>query len=222
MVIVNGENASGRGIEPALADRMFAAGADVITLGNHAFANRKICGYLDEHRYIIRPLNMSCRFPGEGSCIFDTGSVRVCVINLIGRVNMDFAASCPFDAADAVLRQGGADIYIVDFHAQATSEKQALGYYLDGRVSAIFGTHTHVPTADGHVMKNGTGYITDVGMTGGMESVIGVRWQQSVSFFRGVLTSRFEPSAEDMCINGVVFDIGPHGTCRSVDRVEFR
>jgi metallophosphoesterase (TIGR00282 family) len=206
LVIVNGENACLRGISPELADEIFYAGADVITLGNHTFANRQICDYLDERRDIIRPYNLHPALPGRGYTVVDAGAYRVCVANLIGRHNMDFHASCPFAAADSIFKEVEADLFVFDFHAESTSEKRALGFYLDGRAAAVWGTHTHIPTADACVLPKGTAYITDLGMTGGIESVIGVKAEQSVQYFRGFLAPRFEASDKDVRIQGFVFE----------------
>ena len=206
-VVANGENAAEiHGIGMAEAETLLSSGVDLITLGNHTFANRQICDYLDEHKDIIRPSNLNPSLPGNGYTVVDTGAYRVCVANLIGRLNMDFNASCPFAEADRILKEVDADIFVFDFHAEATSEKRALGFYLDGRAAAVFGTHTHIPTADACVLPNGTAYMTDLGMTGGIESVIGVKAEQSVKYFRGYMTSRFEASDKDCRIQGFVFD----------------
>lgn len=222
--IVNGENASGVGITPKQADSIFAAGADVITLGNHSYRRQNIVPYLEDNRYIIRPANLAPQSPGEGFGIFDTDAGwRVLVFELIGRCDMQYGPDNPFLRADRILREqeGRYDIAICEIHASATSEKLAMGYYLDGRVSVVYGTHTHVPTADIRVNPKGTGYITDLGMTGPKWSVLGVRSEQSIAMFRGDLTSRFEP-AEGVCIlQGAVFDIDEStGRCRSAQRIE--
>ena len=222
LVIVNGENASTRGISPAQAEEILLSGADVITLGNHAFANRQSWDYLDEHREIIRPLNLSPNQPGEGYTFTEACGKRICVVNLMGQLNMDFSADHPFRAMDKLLKQTQADVYVVDFHAEATSEKKAFAYHVDGRVSVVFGTHTHVPTADEQVLPGGTGYISDVGMTGSVASVIGVKWQQSVAFFNGIPGQRFQSSAEDLRIQGAVFTLDASGKCTRVDRVEYK
>ncbi|MEA5038821.1 MAG: TIGR00282 family metallophosphoesterase [Clostridiaceae bacterium] len=219
LCVVNGENACGRGISPAYADDLFAAGADVITLGNHTFADRRICDYLDERRDIIRPLNLPASLPGAGYALVDCRGIRVCVVNLQGRLNLDFHAACPFEAADAVLKKGEADLYIFDFHAEATSEKKALGHYLDGRAAVVFGTHTHVPTADICVLPGGTGYITDLGMTGPQDSVIGVRKEQSIEYFRHFLAPRFQVAEGDVCAQGALFELDG-GRCTAAERVE--
>ncbi len=222
LTVVNGENATGRGITPALAEDIFYAGADVITLGNHTFANRQICDYLDEQPHILRPLNFPAQQPGQGSVVAEVQGRRVCVANLQGRVGMDYNVSSPFSAADALLRETEADLFLLDFHAEATSEKLAMGYHLAGRAAAVWGTHTHVPTADERILPGGTGYITDVGMTGGFDSVLGVRWEQSVAMFRGELAPRFQSSDQNKQIQGAVFTIdNSTGCCTQVQRVVF-
>ena len=222
LTVVNGENAAGRGITPALAEDIFYAGADVITLGNHTFANRQICDYLDEQPHILRPLNFPAQQPGQGSVVAEVQGRRVCVANLQGRVGMDYNVSSPFSAADALLRETEADLFLLDFHAEATSEKLAMGYHLAGRAAAVWGTHTHVPTADERILPGGTGYITDVGMTGGFDSVLGVRWEQSVAMFRGELAPRFQSSDRNKQIQGAVFTIdNSTGCCTQVQRVVF-
>ena len=175
-VVANGENAAGNGLLPTHAEDILAAGVDVITLGNHSFGKTQIADFLEESPYILRPANFTGRAPGRGWAVYDCGRVQVGVMNLIGRCNLDFNAENPFTTADRILKSGDKPTFtLVDFHAQATSEKLALSYYLDGRVSALWGTHTHVPTADGRVCPKGMGYLTDLGMTGPAESVLGVR-----------------------------------------------
>ncbi len=222
LTVVNGENATpvGKGITPALAEEIFDAGADVITLGNHTFGNRQICDYLEEQPNILRPMNLPPQQPGKGYTLVECQGKRVCVCNLQGRVHMDYIISDPFETADRLLKTVEADVFLIDFHAEATSEKQALGWHLDGRVSALWGTHTHVPTADIRVLPKGTGYVTDIGMTGGTDSVIGVRWEQSVSMFRGMLGERFKPSDKNCRIQGAVFEIDEQGNCVAARRVE--
>ena len=222
LTIVNGENATpvGKGITPALAEEIFDMGADVIPLGNHTFGNRQICDYLDDQPNILRPLNYPPQQPGHGYAVVECRGKQVCVCNLQGRVGMDYIPSDPFASADWLLKNVQADLYLVDFHAEATSEKQAMGYHLNGRAAAVWGTHTHVPTADERVLSGGTGYITDIGMTGGVESVIGVRWEQSLAMFRGQLGERFKPSDRDCRVQGVVFELNDQGKCTAVRRVE--
>ena len=222
LVIVNGENASMRGISPDQADEILFSGADVITLGNHAFANRQSWNYLDETRDVVRPLNVSPRKPGMGYTVVESCGKRVCVVNMMGQLNMDFSVDNPFRAMDQLLKQTDADVYVVDFHGEATSEKKAFAYYMAGRVAVVFGTHTHVPTADEQVLPGGTGYISDIGMTGGIASVIGVKWQQSVEFFTGGLGQRFQSSEEDLRMQGAVFTLDNQGKCVDVKRVEYK
>ena len=190
-VIVNGENASGVGITPQQAEDILDAGADVITLGNHSFNRREITSYLDDCPQILRPANYAPQTPGRGWSIFDTKAGSVAVIDLIGRCGMDFSPDNPFLLVDKILKDIKSKIILVEIHAEATSEKLAMGYMLDGRVSAVWGTHTHVPTADAAILPNGTGYVTDLGMTGPKNSILGVKPQQSTAKFRGDLTSRY-------------------------------
>ena len=222
--VVNGENISGVGLTPEQADALFAAGADVVTLGNHTFNRPQIARRLERDPYLIRPANYTSRAPGKGETLWESGAVRIRVINLIGRCGLDFHADNPFLTADRILRQGDRPTFtLVDFHAEATSEKLAMGYYLDGRVSALWGTHTHVPTADEHVMDGGTGYITDLGMTGPVRSVLGIRPEQSIETFLGGLPGRYQV-AEDPCrMQGAVFTLNTEtGLCEQVERIDIR
>lgn len=220
--VVNAENAAGNGLLPAQAEDIFAAGADVITLGNHTFGKMQIAHFLEENPYILRPANYTGRAPGKGWGVYDCGRVQVGVLNLIGRCDLDFNAENPFTTADRVLKNADKPTFVlVDLHAQATSEKLAMSYYLDGRVSALWGTHTHVPTADEHVCPKGTGYITDLGMTGPRESVLGIRPEQSVEFFLGGLPGRYR-TAEGACkLQGAIFTLDSGtGLCVGVERIE--
>ena len=220
--VANGENAAGNGLLPAQAEDIFAAGADVITLGNHTFGKMQIAHFLDENPYILRPANYTGRASGRGWGVYDCGRVQVGVLNLIGRCGLDFNAENPFTTADRVLKNADKPTFVlVDLHAQATSEKLAMSYYLDGRVSALWGTHTHVPTADEHVCPKGTGYITDLGMTGPRESVLGIRPEQSVEFFLGGLPGRYR-TAEGACkLQGAIFTLDRGtGLCVGVERIE--
>lgn len=221
-VVANAENAAGNGLLPAQAEDIFAAGADVITLGNHTFGKMQIAHFLEENPYILRPANYTGRAPGKGWGVYDCGRVQVGVLNLIGRCGLDFNAENPFTTADRVLKNADKPTFVlVDLHAQATSEKLAMSYYLDGRVSALWGTHTHVPTADEHVCPKGTGYITDLGMTGPRESVLGIRPEQSVEFFLGGLPGRYR-TAEGACkLQGAIFTLDSGtGLCVGVERIE--
>ena len=207
--VVNGENANGIGITPRQADSIIAAGADVITLGNHTWGRYEIRPYLDEHTDILRPENFAPQCPGRGWDVYQTSYGPICVMNLAGRYSMDANVDNPFLAADYVLSRLEPDIKIVltDFHAEATSERVAMGYYLDGRVSAVWGTHTHVQTSDARVLPQGTGHISDLGMTGAIDSVIGVRIEQSIDRFLGLPPSRYEPAEGKAKLEGCLFTI---------------
>ena len=222
--VVNGENISGTGLTPAQADELFAAGADVITLGNHTFGRVQIADYLEDNRYILRPANFSGRMPGRGCGVYDCGKLRIAVMTLIGRCDLDWKAADPFTTADRLLKAGDKPTFtLVDFHAQATSEKLAMAYYLDGRVSALWGTHTHVPTADERVFPQGTGYITDLGMTGAVESVLGIRPEQSVETFLGGLPGRYRPAEGPCKAQGALLPLdSATGLCTAVERVDIR
>jgi metallophosphoesterase (TIGR00282 family) len=205
-VVVNAENvAGGLGITPKIADELLAAGVDVITLGNHAYHRKEIYPYLDSQERILRPANYLRSQPGHGSCVVERDGVRLGVVNLSG--NLFVRAGRPaFSEVDVVLHglKGRVDHVLVDMHAEATSEKVAMGWFLDGRVTAVVGTHTHVPTADARVLPGGTAYITDAGMTGPRGGVIGVRKEQAIESLVTQLSVRFETSDEDPWLNGVV------------------
>lgn len=208
--IANGENSAvGNGILPSSADELFCYGVDLITTGNHVFRRKEIYTYIDEHPDLLRPYNMHSSCPGNGIGIIDMGKYRIGVINLIGTAYFNSAYSNPFDSLDAALEKlEDCRIKIVDFHAEATGEKQALAYYADGRVSAFFGTHTHVMTADARVLPNGTAYITDLGMCGARESVLGVEPEIIVHALKTSMPSRFAAVDDgSMMMNGCIFDI---------------
>lgn len=222
LVICNGENsADGNGVTPKSAEFIFQSGVDIITLGNHAFRRSEIYAYLDEGCNIIRPYNFPLNTtPGKGVCRFDMGRLCVTVINLMGTTYME-NLDCPFKELDEILAEVSDKIIIVDFHAEATSEKQALGYYADGRVSAVFGTHTHVQTSDERVLPCGTGFITDVGMTGPKESVLGVKPEIIIKKFKEKLPVRFEIAEGDCKLNAIIFDIDEvSGKTISVERIQ--
>ena len=220
-VIVNGENASVVGITPNQAEDIFDAGADVITLGNHSFAKREICDYLDENSRILRPANYAPQVPGKGWGVYDSKFGPVAVIDLIGRVNMDYGPDNPFLMIEKILPQIDAKFIFVEIHAEATSEKLAMGYMLDGRVSAVWGTHTHVPTADAQVLPKGTGYVTDLGMTGPRHSVLGIQPKLSIAKFRGDLTERYRWAEGETKMEAVLFTIdSATGKCRKAERVD--
>lgn len=211
-VIINGENsADGNGITPQSAMDLFSSGADVITGGNHSFRRKEVFDYLDSNEFVLRPHNLTEVQNGSGYCLLDKGRYTVAVINLSGTIYLDrLNAENPFLCADELLERAkndGADVIVVDFHAEATSEKRALGYYLDGKVSVLFGTHTHVQTADNTVLPNGTGYITDLGMTGPVHSVLGVRSDIIINRLRSGDQSKFELADGPCELHGCVFDI---------------
>lgn len=219
--VVNGENASNVGLTPEQAETMLDAGADVITLGNHAFRQRSIHNYLEEMPLILRPANYAPQTPGRGYGVFESSLGDVAVINLIGRVNMDYGPDNPFLMIDNILEElRDTRLILLDFHAEATSEKLAMGYMLDGRVTAVWGTHTHVPTADAQVLPKGTGYITDLGMTGPRHSVIGIRPELSIEKFRGGLYNRYQPAEGPCAMSGAVFTVDTDtGLCVQVRQI---
>lgn len=222
-IIVNGENANGIGITPSQAEEIFDAGADVITLGNHTFKRTEIRTFLEDNPYILRPSNYAPQLPGKGYGVYEMKGEKIAVLNLIGRCMMDFGPDNPFLEVDKILKTLECNIIFVDFHAQATSEKLAMGYYLDGRVSAVFGTHTHVQTADEKILSKGTGYITDIGMTGPYYSVLGVKPEQSIAMFRGDLAERFEAADGDSFLNGALFEVdNKTGKCLRVERISLK
>ena len=217
-VVVNAENvAGGLGITPKLADGLFAEGVDVITLGNHAYHRREIYPYLDDHAHILRPANYLRSQPGRGHCVVSREGVTLGVINLSGNVFLQAGRSAFVEVESALEQVREADHVLVDMHAEATSEKVGMGWHLDGRVSAVLGTHTHVPTADARVLPGGTAYLTDVGMTGARGGVIGVRRDQAVRSLVTQMPVRFETSEEDPWLNGVVVRCS---TRRRADAIE--
>lgn len=220
-VVVNGENAAVVGMTPDMAEDLFAAGADVITLGNHTWGKREIVPYLDSCPYVLRPANYAPQVPGRGFGIYETKAGEVAVIDLIGRCNLDYGPDNPFLQVEKILNQIEAKIILVEFHAEATSEKLAMGYLLDGRISALWGTHTHVPTADARVLPKGTGYVTDLGMTGPRDSVLGIRPELSIAKFRGDLTERYRWADGPTKLEGVLFTIDTEtGKCRKAERID--
>lgn len=221
--VVNGENASMVGLTPDQADQIFEAGADVITLGNHTWNRREIVPYLNDCPYILRPVNFAPQLPGRGFGVFDTKAGPLAVVNLIGRCDMPFGPDNPFLLADKLLGRCDTKLVLLDFHAEATSEKLAMGYMVDGRASAVWGTHTHVPTADCQILPKGTGYVTDLGMTGPVHSVLGVKTEQSIANFRGDLTSRFEAAPGACKLESALFTIDVKtGLCTHAERIDIR
>ena len=220
-VVVNGENASVVGITPDQAEEILDAGADVITLGNHTYGKREIVPYMEDSTRILRPANYAPQAPGNGWGIYETKAGDVAVIDLIGRVNMDYTPDNPFLQVEKLLKEIKAKIILVELHAEATSEMLAMGYMLDGRVSALWGTHTHVPTADAQVLPKGTGYVTDLGMTGPRHSVLGIRPELSIAKFRGDLTSRYQWANGPTKLEAVLFTIDTNtGLCKKAERVD--
>ena len=222
-VIVNGENASNVGMTPYQGDTIFDAGADVITMGNHTFSRREIIPYIEENQYVLRPANLPPQQPGRGWEIYETRCGDVAVIDLIGRVGMDYLPDHPFLLMDKILKKIDAQIILVEIHAEATSEKLAMGYMLDGRVSAVWGTHTHVPTAAAQILPKGTGYVTDLGMTGPAISVLGIQPKLSIDKFRGEMFQRYQPADGPTKLNAVLFTIdAATGRCTKVERVDIQ
>ena len=206
--VVNGENASGVGILPRQAREIFDAGADVITLGNHTWNRIQIGDFLDKNTDILRPANYAGRVPGRGFGVYKCRGLTVGVINLMGRVELNPNLDSPFKMANTILRQlEGCDVILMDFHAEATSEKGAMAWYLDGKVQAVWGTHTHVPTADGQVLPKGTGFITDLGMTGPSRSILGIKPENSINLFLGGLPRRYEEAEGPCKLNACLFTI---------------
>ena len=223
LVIVNGENAAEiHGIGQNDAEDIFFAGADVITTGNHAFGRYDIYSYLDDEKYILRPANFPGIAPGHGHCIINAAGQRVLVMNLQGNVSMKVSLANPFEVADSILKReaGNYDVAVLDFHAEATSEKLAMGYYLDGRASVVFGTHTHVATADEQVLPRGTGYITDIGMTGPDISILGVATDCIIKGFTTAMPQRFRVAEGKITAHGALFTLSGD-KCVKVERITF-
>ena len=220
-VVVNGENAAGGvGITQKTARELLESGADAITLGNHAYRHREVYELLDREPRIVRPANYPMGSPGRGHTVVERDGVRLGVLNLSGTLYLE-AARTPFAAADAALSElsGGADALLVDMHAEATSEKVAMGWYLDGRVTACVGTHTHVPTADARVLPGGSAYVTDVGMTGPRGGVIGVKRELALERFLTMTAVRFETSDEDPWLNGVLIEADADGRATAIEQL---
>jgi hypothetical protein len=221
LVIANGENvAGGLGITERTAGELFGSGVDVITTGNHVYRHRDAYEFLDRAERVVRPANYLAANPGRGWTIVTVAGRRVAVINLSGSVQLE-AARLPFTEVDAVLArlEGEADVAIVDFHAEVTSEKVAMGWHLDGRVAACLGTHTHVPTADARILPGGTAFISDVGMTGSRAGVIGIRREQALERFRTQMPVKFDTADEDVWINAVAVAVRADGLAESIEQV---
>lgn len=221
--IVNGENsADGNGVTPESAETLFLAGADVITGGNHSFRRKEVLPLLESHPFLLRPDNIP-EDSGKGYCIFDMGKNVAAVINLSGRIYLDLLkAENPFLAADNLLERAksdGATHIFIDFHAEVTSEKRALGIYLDGKATAVFGTHTHVQTADLQILPNGTGYITDLGMTGPIQSVLGVESSIIINRLKDGDQSKFYLADGKCMINGCIFESDSFGKTIKTEQI---
>ena len=223
--VVNGENAAFiTGISPELADLLFKSGADVISGGNHTLRNRQTYTYLDDVREILRPINFGDAAPGHGYAIVDGAGFRVLIINALGTVHIEPSLDSPYSFIDKALEsaKGKYDFSVLDFHAEATGEKLAIGYAYDGKINAIFGTHTHVPTADETVLPNGTGYITDVGMCGESGGILGMDKDTVLERMRTKLPHKFKASDGAPFANGAIFDIDNSSKkCKSVKRIKF-
>ena len=219
-VVVNGENvAGGLGITPKAADQLLAGGVDAITLGNHTYHRREIYPYLDSEPRILRPANFLRSQPGHGTCVLERNGVRLGVVNLSGNLYLRAGRSAFTEIEAALGELEGVDQILVDMHAEATSEKVAMGWHLDGRVTAVVGTHTHVPTADARVLPGGTAYITDVGMTGPRGGVIGVKREQAIESLLTQMPTRFETSEEDPWLMGVLISCSQQLRADSIEQV---
>ncbi|MCP4137546.1 MAG: TIGR00282 family metallophosphoesterase [bacterium] len=222
LVIVNGENASGGWcLTPNIADEIFSMGAHIITSGNHIWDNGEIRDMLDGEPALLRPANYADELPGHGYYIHSHRGTKICVINLQGRAHM-FSIDCPFRKFDEIYEKvkDEVSIIIVDFHAEATAEKKALGWYIDNRATLLYGTHTHVQTSDDTILPGGTGYITDIGMTGSFDSVIGMKKEQSIRKFLTQIRVKFEVAPGNPGINGIIAEVGDDGKTQAIERVD--
>jgi len=221
LVIANGENAAGgRSITQSIARDFYSCGVNVITSGNHIWDNKDIYGFINDEVALLRPANYPQGVPGKGYFLSTFKGVSVCVINLLGRVHME-PVDCPFRTFDAIYEiiKDRSDIIVVDFHGEATSEKRAFGWYVDGRASVVFGSHTHVQTADEEILPGGTGFITDIGMTGSFDSVIGMEKRQSIEKFLTQIRPRYEVATGNPGINAVIFDVDKNGKTHAIMRI---
>ena len=220
--VANGENAAGgMGLTPEITIELLDHGVDVLTSGNHIWAKKEIIPFLKEERKLLRPANYPEGVPGRGSSVFQsrTGE-KIGILNLEGRVFMR-SLECPFRVAEREIEEmkRETDVVVIDFHAEATSEKMALGWFLDGKVSAVLGTHTHVQTADERILDGGTAYMTDVGMTGPLASVIGIRRQIALSRFLTQIPAQFDVATEEVELQGAVVEIGLEGKALGIQRL---
>ena len=222
LVVANAENAAGgMGVDIKSAKELLSAGVQVLTSGNHIWKKKEIYSFLDDQESLIRPANFPAGAPGKGWCLWQHNGLRALVINLQGRVFMPNHVDDPFRCVDEILRQHAAQspVVIVDMHAEATSEKYAMGWYLDGRVSVVFGTHTHVQTADERILPAGTAYITDVGMCGPFDSVIGMEKESVIRGFITQLPRQFEVAQDNVVLQGAIVDIDDNGRAREIRRL---
>lgn len=213
VVIVNGENsAGGKGFTRKALDELYAGGADVVTAGNHVWDKKDVFAFVDDEPFLVRPANYPDGTPGKGYCIFPFKAANIAVMNLSGRSFMP-VLDCPFQKADEILAEigGQADVVVLDFHAETTSEKLAMGHYLDGRADIVVGTHTHVQTADEQILPGGTAYITDLGMVGAHDSILGVRKEIVIQKFRTGMPVRFDMAEGAAEYAAVIVDIEPNG-----------
>ena len=214
-VIVNAENsAGGMGITTKIFNELKAINIDVMTMGNHTWGKKDIFTFIDDSK-LLRPANYPNNVPGKGYGIYNCKGKKICVVNLIGRTDMNVLSENPFQKMQEILKEvrSQADIIILDFHAEATAEKIAMGYYLDGKITAMFGTHTHVQTADEKILEHGTGYITDIGMTGPIKAVIGMDIAVSIKRFETTLPERYKLAEGNCMLNGCIFEINDE-SCR--------
>ncbi|MBP3685777.1 MAG: YmdB family metallophosphoesterase [Clostridia bacterium] len=224
LVIVNAENcADDNGAHPALCEALFDAGADVLTGGNHTLKKPEMRDWLDDHPRALRPINLTHPTEGEGSVIVEAGGLRVLVANFLGQAFLS-GTDNPFEAADRLLEKacGDYDVAVCDFHAEASAEKGAFARDFDGRFSVVVGTHTHVPTADLQILPHSTGFVTDLGMCGARESVLGVKIEESIRRFRTGEPLRYRPATGEVVLMGALFDVAEDGRCLTAERIERR
>lgn len=226
-VIANAENASGgAGILPKNAEELFAYGCDVLTTGDHVWDKKEAFDYLDKTPHLLRPINFPKDNPGKGVFIAEArNGKKIAVINLLGRVFIRYNTNCPFEAAVEAVKYARkeTDIIMVDFHGEATSERMAMGYYLDGKVTCVFGTHTHVQTADEKILAKGTAFITDIGMTGPFDSVIGQNKEKIIERFLTNIPHKFEVATDDVGLNGIIVTVNDKtGFAEKIERIQRR
>ena len=222
LAVVNGENsAKGNGIDPYSAQALLDAGADVLTTGNHVFRINAFYDYLENERFVVRPLNFPSSAPGRGAVIVDLGMSRVLIMNVMGTVGLE-PLGCPFEAVERALEEnkGVYDVSVLDIHAEATSEKAAIARYFDGRINVVFGTHTHVQTADARILPKGTGFITDLGMCGPTDSILGVKSEIIIDKLRSHMPKKFEFAGGETEATGAIFTLDS-GKVTKVETVRF-